>query len=66
LLLPSQSPFAIAVMVANAFSHCCCRSHQQLLLRLPSTIAAAISAALLSAIAVAVTLAIGHCHLRHH
>jgi hypothetical protein len=32
---------------------------------LPSTIAAAISVALPSAIAVAVTLAVGHCRLRH-
>jgi hypothetical protein len=35
-------------------------------LQFPSTIAAAISVALLSAIAVANALAVGHCRLRHH
>jgi hypothetical protein len=33
---------------------------------LPSTIAAAISVASPSAIAVTIALAVGHCHLRHH
>jgi hypothetical protein len=36
-----------------------------LLLWLPSTITAAVSVALLSAIAIAVVLAVGHCHLPH-
>jgi hypothetical protein len=63
---------AISVVVANsviiavAVAHHCRR--RPLLLRLPLTIAAAVSVALPSAIAaaIAVTLAIGHCSLRHH
>jgi hypothetical protein len=50
-----------AVAITHRRHHC----RQPLLLRLPLTIAAAISVALPSAIAVAVALAVGHCRLCH-
>jgi hypothetical protein len=57
---------ANSITIAIAVAHC--HWHRPLPLRLPSTIAAALSVAFPSAIAVAITVAltIGHCHLRHH
>jgi hypothetical protein len=55
-------PVAITVTVAITHRRRCCRGP---LLQLLRTIAAAISVALPSAIAVKVTLAVGHCRLCH-
>ncbi len=55
--LPTPLPLPPPPPIAVAVGH--------LPLRLPSTIAAAVSVALLSAITVAVALAVGHCRLRH-
>ncbi len=56
-LLLTPSPLPLPPPIAIAVGH--------LPLRLPPTVAANVSAALSSAVAIAITLAIGHCHLRH-
>ncbi len=57
---------ADSITIAIAVAHCCCRQPSPL--RSPSTIAAALTVTLPSAMAVtvAVALAISHCHLCHH
>ncbi len=61
--LPSLSPSPSPLLLPIA--HCCHCCHWPLPLRSPSTIAATISVASLSAIAVAVALAIGNFRLHH-